>query len=436
MLVNEVETKKYNMVDKKMELFLNKELWSTAIQHLIDKGVRPAELSAYTTPEFRAMLVGVIENGNYYVAPPHVSLIPKDNGEFRKVYVNTVLDRLVLSIINSVCCDVYKDKIHPKCVSYQKGIGVRKIMQRITEELSQKHSRGYKIDISKYFDSVDRKTLDELLKQISSGSSLDKVIWDYYHDDLIMNENGEMETHYKSLAQGCAVAAFLANMALRDVDEEMDKMCDIYYRYSDDILILGDHADEALEKLKKMLECKGLHINPKKISPVTENEWFTFLGMKIKGRQIGFSQKSLKNIQDNMLSRIYCSKGCKKELKKSIKKVNSYLYSSYLKDSTSFGWGEYFFGTVNCEKDIILIDEWIKDVLRSEFTGKKKIGGLGCINGKENTLQRGRGRNVKENLNKTKGLLEQCGYVSMHHLYKVYNIDRDVYRAEIARYMM
>lgn len=414
--------------DAKMTSFFQKERWERAIQHCIDKGIRPEKIGQYITPQFRALLCEYIEEGRYKIAPPHVALIPKDNGEFRKVYVNTDLDRLTLGIINSVYCDMYEDMIHPCCVSYRKGIGVKNISRKISSEL-QKHKgfAGYKIDISKYFDSVNQETLNKTLDEISTGSPLDKVIKDYYSEDLILDENGELVEHYKSIAQGCAFGSFLANIVLRDVDETIGKMVPIYYRYSDDILIIGRNSDKALEKLKEMLVEKGLKINPKKVEKISSDKWFTFLGCQIKGKKISLSKKSLSGFQKKMKEIIGKHQLSSNQLKGKIKQINQYLYSDYLNNKTKFGWAEYFFGIINCEEDIVAMDEWLKDLLRGAYTGKMRIGGLGSNPHETGIVARGKGRNVRTNMQKTDNLLQNLGYLSMHNMYLIYHTNKVVY---------
>lgn len=440
-------------IDEKLEMFFRKELWETAMQHCIDKGIRPAELGKYTTPEFRAYFLSVLLEGKYKVAPPHIALIPKEvKGEYRKVYVNTVFDRFVLTMINEVYCSLYDHLIHPKCVSYQKGLGVKKIIGNIVREIQNLNDvkgkvLGYKIDISKYFDNVNRETMNAVLKSVDTGSALDKVLYDYYNDDLIMDENKTLIVKYKSLCQGCAPSAFFANLTLREVDDAMDKLCSVYYRYSDDLLLIGRNPDKILEKLASILEKKGLKINPKKVEPIYADSWFSFLGCKVKGNMVSLGKKSLDNFIKEIGSRTKLPKtkeykyGCsEKELARAIKSINRYLYTAYVKNSSQFGWGEYFFGIINCEKDIEIMDQWLKDKLRAYATGSARgwqVGGLGSTNTENTqTILRGRGTSVSRNLRKTDGLLEKCGYVSMHHLYKVFHIDHDAYLAEINRLMM
>mgnify|MGYP001625173109 CR=1 FL=1 len=424
-------------VDKKMEMFCENERWEKEIEKLISKGVKPLELSQFTTGTFRTRLAYDMLNGNYRVTPPHVALIPKDKpGEFRKVYVNTVLDRLMLGLINSVYYDLYTEEIHPRCVSYRKGVGVNKIIKDVCHAITQNQYTGYKVDLSKYFDSVNQTTLDKVLKKFSSNSCIDKIVWDYYHDNLIMNENDELEEKYKSLAQGCAVAAFLANVTLRDVDEAMSTMVPVYYRYSDDILIIGPEADKALDTLKIMLVEKGLSLNPRKIEKLSADKWFTFLGSKIRGNTVSLSKQSLKEFCKK-IKKETVQKSLKPvseaELRKMIKNINKYLYFNHLQNDKVFGWSQYFFGIMNSEEDIQAIDMWVKDLLRSMLTGKHRIGGIGSIdNQRTYAVVRGKGRNVRANLEKVDGeKLRNLGYVSMMHMYRCYHTSKELFNSQV-----
>lgn len=416
-------------MDKKIEMFSDDQLWIDNIQKSINKGIPPVILSPYTNGEVRAALIRCIEAGEYRVAPPHIAEIPKDNGKVRKVFVNMPLDRLILGCINDVYYTLYKDKIHPNCLSYQKGISVHNILQKVIKQnkhfLGKHEAIGYKVDIHAYFDSVSREVVNTALDELSTGSPLDQVLRDYYNTDIVIDENDQVIEHYKSLAQGCAFGTLLANYVLRDVDSEISKMVPVYYRYSDDILIIGKDKEAALARLLEMLKEKGLEVNPKKLEPIYSDTWFTFLGFRINGDKISFSKKSLDNLQKEMMEIIDSSKS----VKKAIKRINDKLYFSYERDHKVFGWAEYFFRTVNIKEDIKVVDFWIRDALRAKETGKRKIGGLGVSNCKQKGILRGTGKNVTSNRKKTEHLLEDNGYVSMSMLYDLYNIDRNVYKA-------
>ena len=429
------------LIDEKLALFFDKDIVKEAIDSSVDKKIKRGVSTMFCSPSFREKLALEIESRNYNVAPPKVCLIPKDDGGFRKVFVNEDIDRVVLSIINNVYYKIYGNLIHEKCVSYQKGIGVRKIISSVTDEIRSMKAKygqliGYKIDISKYFDSLPKEELYKAIGELNSGSPIDDIVIGYYSDDIIIDEDGNVQEYYKSIAQGCAISTFLANYCLRDIDSEISSMDVIYYRYSDDILIIGKDFEKAMKRLSEMLKEKGLSINMKKLEEIRQCKWFTFLGFRINNQSVSFSNKSLKIFQSKIKTITKHNKDNEKALKKAVKDVNWFLYTSFLKSKENFGWAEYFFSVVNIEEDIIELDRFIKDRLRGMYTGRTNSGGLGISNSIKYGISKRTGKNVGANMQRVSNdYLASIGYVSMHHLYKLYRIDRDLYRYEVRRMM-
>ena len=102
-------------------------------------------------------------------------------------------------------------------------------MGRIVREISRLISShlgltGAKFDIHHYFDEVSEQARDQALKELDSGSCIDRIVWEYLHDDVVIDENNEVQHLYKGIAQGFAVSPFLANYILRDVDEAISKL--------------------------------------------------------------------------------------------------------------------------------------------------------------------------------------------------------------------
>ena len=397
--------------DKKMKMFMDINIIKEAIQHSLDKHIDKGILKQMCTPEGRIWLSDTILRGEYRVAPPHIELQPKDNGEFRKVYANNDLDRFVLGVINTVYNKLYGHLIDKNCVSYQKGIGVHNIIERIKKEfLSYGYdTNGYKVDLSKYFDSVSKDVVFEALEELNTGSPLDEVLYEYYSQDIVFDENENLIEHYKSLAQGCAFGCFLANYVLRDIDKTIGDMDVIYCRYSDDILMVGRDADKALETLEEMLSTKGLSLNPKKVEKIDGNHPFTFLGFKIDGQKVTLSDKSLKKFKKEIQKRTKYKRG--RTLRSATKEINRYLYTAYIKNPTEFGWAEYFFKIINVEEDIIMMDNYIKDHLKHTVTWKW---------------------NHTTNMHKCpQEKLRDNGYVSMHKLWKDYRSNHYIYEQQV-----
>ena len=420
---------------KLLRLMFNHEMWQEMINKANEKGINLTTVKQLCIPQVRVRLYEKIITGQYEIAPPHIARIPKDvPGEFREVYVNEDVDRIVLTLINDCLCKLFPELIHPQCKSYQKGIGCQEVVQSITKEIASMKSEnnfiGYKADLSKYFDSVKieiiDKTFDTFERKLGFEIGTEPVInilRKYYHNDLVFDVEGNLINHYGSLKQGCAVAAILANVVLYDVDATLSKMDIIYYRYSDDIVMIGRDADKAKEMLERMLQRYGLKLNPKKVEPLYSDRWFKFLGFNIKGDMITLSKNRVKKFQKEITSRtIDRPKVTFIQAKRS---VIDYLYTG------EYCWATSCLGTVNVKHDIDEMNKFIMDCLRAvkvreekKNKGKisiSKIGGLGVVTDlPDRTILRGTGTNVTANRNKTDKHIQN--YLSMSCLSNAYKI--------------
>ena len=389
------------MNDKILEMFFDTDRWTYAIEKGIGKHINKAHLYQLTKPETRAAMYAAIKSGKYEIAPPHTAEIPKDNGDFRTVYINEPADRVFLSIANDLLFELMPDMIHPSCQSYQKGIGCGKIVKEISRKICETKGDviGWKSDFSKYFDSVPIRFIDVAFDKVEAKyghSAIIDVLRKYYHSDWYFDTNGKLQKAYQSLKQGCSVASWLANVVMYSLDERLSELNGEYVRYSDDALFVGpDHA-KAMEIMSEEVASREMTLNPKKIEFLTHTRWFKFLGFSIKGASISLSSTRIKAFQKETESRTIKRKG--QNLKRAMNDVNRYLY---------YGNGEYSWATqvlpvVNVKKDIETLSIFVMDCLRAVVTGKTKIGGLGYIvNKTDGCIQRGIGRNVKANRTKT-----------------------------------
>lgn len=403
--------------DAKLELFASKEILQMTVDAAIEKGISPTIVRQFTDPEHRAYILALMEAGKYRIAPPHIVLIPKPgSSEMRKVYCNEPLDRVICTQIGHVYQQMFGDRIHPACVSYQKGIGVGHIVKRISAYIAaHPNLKGAKFDIHHYFDDVSQDARDAALMELNTGSRIDEIVWDYLHEDTVIDEHGEIIKVYKGIAQGFAVSPFLANYLLRDIDAEISALDVVYYRYSDDILILGPDFEKAKAILNERLHGKGLHINPKKVTPIDASTPFTFLGFKIHGERITFSDESLHRFKAKIRSYTKTRKGqplrSEVVLRKAIRDINHDLYVAYMLNDREFGWAEYMFGIVNVLEDVEMLDRYVKDHLRHIYTGRwNSFGNYAKV---------------------PNDMLQRNGYISMAHLFKLYKAARPLYRNEV-----
>lgn len=387
-------------MDSLLENVFTEARWLSAVQEGQEKGIDRILLQQLCLPKVRMKLKQQLQQHTYHVSPPHEAKIPKDNGEYRTVYVNTGMDRVLLSIINDVIFEVCADMVHPSCQSYQKGLSCGKTVKQVSRKIARMTEPviGVKIDLTKYFDSVPIRYIDNIfdkIEQRTGTSCIIDLLREYYHMDIVLDLDKQPVEKYSSLRQGCAFAAFLADASLYDIDRTVCQMDVTYVRYSDDIVIIGEHWQTAYQTLQTMLADMELILNPKKIETLYKDKWFKFLGFSVKNDKISMSEKRLKTFQREIED---CTiRGKSKDLNTVIDRVNRYLYTG----PDGFCWATSVLPVINSKKDIQVLNGFIMDAIRAACTGKTNIGGLGvCRCAEDGIIRHEKGRNVKHNKEK------------------------------------
>ena len=415
------------MTDILLQKFFERERWEQALELGVGKGIDKGELRKLTSPEIRLAMYNAIITDNYEIAPPHQAQIPKDNGEFRTVYVNENVDRIFLSISNNLFFEMFPEFVHKSCKSYQSGIGCGKVVQELSRQIIDTKSEqvGFKADLTKYFDTVPIKYIDEMFDRMEGkygGSKIIDIVRKYYHTDLCFDINGDLIEHYQSLKQGCAVASFLADAVLYHLDYAISMMPGYYVRYSDDLMYIGEDWEVAFQVTKSILSDMQMTLNPKKVEPVLKNRWIKFLGFNIKGSQITLSKSRVKSFQKEIEARTIKIRNV--SFTKAVNSVNNYLY----KGDGKYSWATSVLPIINVDKDIETLNSFVMDAIRACATKKRKIGGLGSVNDRDNyTILRGVGKNVTANRNKTEK--EINGYLTIGCMRNALLTRRAVYDA-------
>lgn len=389
------------MTDILLQKFFEKERWEQALELGVGKGIDKGELRKLTSPEIRLAMYNCIVSDNYEIAPPHQAQIPKDNGDMRIVYVNENVDRIFLSIVNNLFFEMFPEFVHKSCKSYQSGIGCGKIVQEVSRQVIKTDSNvvGFKADLTKYFDTVPLRYIDDVFDRMENKYGKSKIIdivRKYYHTDLCFDVNGELIEMYQSLKQGCAVASFLADAVLYHLDDTVSMLPGYYVRYSDDLLYIGNEWGAAFQVVKSILEDMNMTLNPKKVEQVYKDKWVKFLGFNIKGDQITLSSSRVKSFQKEIASRTIKHRSI--SMTRAVNAVNSFLY----KGDGQYSWATSVLPIINVDKDIETLNTYVMDAIRACATGKKKIGGLGSVSDQSDyTILRGTGKNVSANRLKT-----------------------------------
>lgn len=431
------------MTSRLLEMMFEHDRWIDMIERANEKHINLTVLKQLAEPQIRVALYRAIKNEQYEIMPPHQIEIPKDDGSMRLVYANEDQDRIICTLINDCVMELFSDMVHPHCVSYQKRKGTQEIVKNISNQVQKldknkyNHQIGYVSDFTKFFDSVTIEKIDEIFDiwEVRLGFKKDtepviNMIRKYYHSTLYFDVDGNLKNKYLSLRQGCALAASLSCMVLYELDDFMSKKYDVYYRYSDDCLIISKNTSEIIDDMNEICVKYGTSLNPKKIRPIFTDQWFKFLGFQLKGDLITLSKNRVKKFQKEIVSRTLNRPNV--TAKQAKLNIINYLYQG------EYCWATSCLGTINCKPDIDEMNKFIMDCLRAceVRQGKKhrgkigisKIGGLGVVaNLPDRTIVRGTGKNVRSNRNKTEPMIEN--YLSMGCLANAIKIGKQIYAA-------
>jgi hypothetical protein len=149
----------------------------------------------------------------------------------------------------------------------------------------------YKCDIKKFYDSLDHKRLlRKVEERIEEGRALDLVRTAIKMPTV---PRGTKRREYgrfaqrKGVPQGLAISNILAAIYVAEVDAAMVKMPVKYYRYVDDIFVLGstDFVKRAQKSLVQRLRIRKLAVHPigsGKSQLVSLKESFGYLGYQFR----------------------------------------------------------------------------------------------------------------------------------------------------------
>lgn len=395
-------------MDKLLDAFFEPDRWTKAIQVAVDKNMPHDKLEIMCGKRFREGLAIMLKNNLYDIERPHQQAIPKDDGGTRIVYINEYRDRVILSIINDMLFEFCESLISERSKAYQTNLSCGKVVREVVSRIAdcKLETIGIKADLSKYFDSVPLRFIEDVFDKVETicgKSCIIELLRRYYRNNKCLDIHKNEIEHYQSLKQGCAVASFLANAILYDMDEEIKKLNVYYVRYSDDILIIGNEWEKGRVILEQRLKEKELVLNPKKVEVLTVSKFFKFLGFMIRGTEISISAKRLKNFQKAILHICKTSKS----LKQAIRRVNAFLYKG------QYCWAKCVLAYMTNVRDIQTMNIYVMDCLRSVITQRWDLGGLGVeLTKKDGVVTRGTGANVKSNRERTPKVLD--GYLSLY----------------------
>ena len=315
----------------------------------------------------------------YTFSIPTKHLINKiNNSKKRVVYSFTEDENYVLKLISFLFSAKYDKKYSKNCYSFRHKKSVKDAIKTISSVSNLGNIYGYKVDISNYFNSIN---IDILLKKLKSFVGEDIKLYEFISkillDDRVLFD-GKLIHEQKGIMAGVPISSFLANIYLNEVDDYFLDKDIIYLRYSDDILLLsnGNSISEYSTFLKEKILENKLQINLSKELYIYPGDSWDFLGFKFKDDTIDISDIAKKKIKEKIkrACRKIHSWMIKKEaspdraISAIIRKFNKKFYM--IDNATELTWSLWYFPSINTDKSLREIDQYMQQELRYIATGK------------------------------------------------------------------
>ncbi|HPO14259.1 MAG TPA: reverse transcriptase domain-containing protein [Candidatus Hydrogenedentes bacterium] len=298
-------------------------------------GMRTSELREALNHKVESVFVRLLER-KYFPKVVVEREIPKGDGKYRKLAIPTVTDRLVQRMLLIELTKVVDPTFSHGSFGFRPGRSQIDAIRLARIHFMEGFGFVVDIDITAFFDNIDRNTLmmqmgryridDRIMTVINRFASAGRLI------------KGDIRIPRVGIPQGGPLSPFLANVYLDDLDRLLERHGCLFVRYADDIRIAvrtQEEGEEMMNLVASFLKNElGLDINISK-SLVTKAEKSPFLGYTIDPRgNLRIAPKSLEKIRlkiKELLHKQPLSEECVKKINESIQGwMNYFRYAIFL----------------------------------------------------------------------------------------------------------
>jgi RNA-directed DNA polymerase len=200
--------------------------------------------------------------------------IPKEKGRTRPIGISSIEDKIVQGALCELLELIYEPLFLDCSYGFRKGRSAHDALRDLNGVLYRgEGSFILELDVQSYFDSIDRKKLQEMLRERVAEKSLLRLIGKCLHVGVLDGE--EHSEPELGTVQGSVLSPLLGNVYLHNVldvwfEKEVKPRLQgkaHLVRYADDAVITFEREDDARrvhEVITKRFERYGLKLHPEK----------------------------------------------------------------------------------------------------------------------------------------------------------------------------
>ncbi len=352
--------------DNLLDLILRKENLNKAYKQIkankgsggID-GMQVDELLPYLR-ENQETLIQKIRDGRYKPNPVRRVEIPKETkGEFRKLGVPTVVDRVIQQAITQELTPIYEEQFSENSYGFRPKRGAHDALRQCQKNVNEGYVYVVDMDLEKFFDTVCQSKLIEVLSRTIKDGKVISLIHKYLNAGVIAN--GMFESTETGMPQGGPLSPLLSNIMLNELDKEIESRGHRFVRYADDCMIFcksRKSAERTLKNIIPFIERKlFLKVNRKKtgVAHISKVKYLGYTFYRNKGKcRFRVHPKSVTKMKDKIRELTDRNNGmsnAKREEK----------YQQFVR-----GWVNYF-RLADMKKLLRETDEWARRRIRAVY---------------------------------------------------------------------
>ena len=322
-------------------------------------GMQVDELLPYLK-ENQEILIRQIRNGRYKPNPVRRVEIPKETkGEYRKLGVPTVVDRVFQQAITQVLSPIYEKQFSENSYGFRPCRGAHDALKQCQTNVNDGYGYVVDMDLEKFFDTVCQSKLIEVLSRTIKDGRVISLIHKYLNAGVI--SRGVFERTEVGMPQGGPLSPLLSNIMLNELDKELTRRGHRFVRYADDCMIFcksRKSAERTLENITPFIEGKlFLKVNREKtcVSHISKVKYLGYSFYNYRGKcRFRVHPKSVTKMKNKIRELTNRSNGWGNEYR--ALKLTQFIR----------GWVNYF-GMADMKSLLVKTDEWLRHKIRAIY---------------------------------------------------------------------